>query len=56
MGRQHHEAECAGGQRVPVEQADIAISDLVGNIRDQRLSPAIQEFVKSRRACQQAMR
>jgi len=41
---------------VAVEQADIAISYLVGNIRDQRLSRAIQEFVKSRRACQQAMR
>jgi outer membrane biosynthesis protein TonB len=41
---------------VAVEQADIAISYLVGNIRDQRLSRAIQEFVRSRRACQQAMR
>jgi hypothetical protein len=41
---------------VAVEQADIAISYLVGNIRDQRLSRAIQEFVKSRRTCQQAMR
>jgi hypothetical protein len=39
-----------------MEQADAAISYLVGNIRDQRLSDTIQEFVESRRACQAAVR
>lgn len=41
---------------VAMEQADAAISYLVGHIRDQRLSDTIQEFVQSRRACQAAMR
>jgi hypothetical protein len=39
-----------------MERADAAIAYLVGNIRDQRLSDTIQEFVDSRRACQAAMR
>ena len=39
-----------------MERADAAIAYLVGNIRDQRLSKTIQEFVDSRRACQAAMR
>jgi hypothetical protein len=41
---------------VAMERADAAIAYLVGNIRDQRLSDTIQEFVESRRACQAAMR
>jgi hypothetical protein len=39
-----------------MERADAAIAYLVGNIRDQRLSDTIQEFVQSRRACQAAVR
>jgi hypothetical protein len=39
-----------------MERADAAIAYLVGNIRDQRLSDTIQEFVESRRACQAAVR
>jgi hypothetical protein len=42
--------------RDAVEWADKAISYLVANIRDERLSRAVQEFVESRRACQQAVR
>jgi hypothetical protein len=41
---------------VAMERADAAIAYLVGNIRDQRLSDTIQEFVESRRACQAALR
>lgn len=41
---------------VAMERADAAIAYLVGNIRDQRLSDTIQEFVDSRRACQAAVR
>jgi len=41
---------------VAMERADAAIAYLVGNIRDQRLSDTIQEFVESRRACQAAVR
>jgi hypothetical protein len=41
---------------IAMERADAAIAYLVGNIRDQRLSDTIQEFVESRRACQAAMR
>jgi hypothetical protein len=41
---------------VAMERADAAIAYLVGNIRDQRLSDTIQEFVESRRACQAATR
>jgi hypothetical protein len=41
---------------VAMERADAAIAYLVGQIRDQRLSDTIQEFVESRRACQAAMR
>jgi hypothetical protein len=37
-----------------MERADQVISYLIGNIRDQRLSTSLQEFVVSRRACQQA--
>jgi hypothetical protein len=40
---------------VAVERADAAIAYLVGNIRDQRLSDTIREFVESRRACQAAV-
>jgi hypothetical protein len=42
--------------RDAVEWADKAIAYMVGNIRDDRLSKAIQEFVESRRACQRAVR
>lgn len=42
--------------RTAVVWADRAISYMVGNIRDDRLSKAIQEFVRSRRACQNAVR
>jgi len=41
---------------IAMERADAAIAYLVGNIRDQRLSDTIQEFVDSRRACQAAVR
>jgi hypothetical protein len=41
---------------IAMERADAAIAYLVGNIRDQRLSDTIQEFVESRRACQAAVR
>jgi hypothetical protein len=41
---------------VAMERADAAIAYLVGNVRDQRLSDTIQEFVESRRACQAAVR
>jgi hypothetical protein len=41
---------------VAMERADAAIAYLVGQIRDQRLSDTIQQFVESRRACQAAMR
>ena len=41
---------------VAMERADAAIAYLVGNIRDQRLSDTIQEFVESRRVCQVAVR
>ena len=41
---------------VAMERADAAIAYLVGNIRDQRLSDTIQQFVESRRACQAAVR
>jgi hypothetical protein len=41
---------------VAMERADAAIAYLVGQIRDQRLSDTIQEFVESRRACQAAVR
>jgi hypothetical protein len=37
-----------------MERADQVISYLIGKIRDQRLSKSLQEFVESRRACQQA--
>lgn len=42
--------------RDAVEWADKAIAYMVGNIRDDRLSKAIQQFVESRRACQRAVR
>jgi hypothetical protein len=42
--------------RSAVEWADKAIAYMVGNIRDDRLSTAIQKFVESRRACQRAVR
>lgn len=41
---------------VAMERADAAIAYLVGQIRDQRLSDTIQQFVDSRRACQAAVR
>jgi hypothetical protein len=41
---------------IAMERADAAIAYLVGNLRDQRLSDTIQEFVESRRACQAAVR
>ena len=42
--------------RNAIEWADKAIAYMVGNIRDDRLSTAIQEFIDSRRACQRAVR
>jgi hypothetical protein len=42
--------------RTAVEWADKAIAYMVGNIRDDRLSRAIQEFIENRRACQRAVR
>jgi hypothetical protein len=41
---------------VAIEQADIAITYLVANIRDQRLTKSILKFAASRRACQRAVR
>ena len=41
--------------RIAVEWADKAIAYMVGNIRDDRLTKAIQEFVRNRRACQKAV-
>jgi hypothetical protein len=41
--------------RIAAEWADKAIAYMVGNIRDDRLTKAIQEFVRNRRACQKAV-
>jgi hypothetical protein len=39
-----------------IEWADKAIAYMVGNVRDDRLTKAVQGFVASRRACQRAAR
>jgi hypothetical protein len=38
-----------------IEWADKAIAYMVANIRDERLTRAIQEFVENRRACRRAV-